>query len=103
MDVLKLFGMQIPHISAYMLQIEEGTTSTEYTPYIDPTTVTVTADGVNYTPEADGTVEGIPSTALLGGISTDNAEITIECEYNKDTGKVIDNLTKAVVALGGVV
>jgi hypothetical protein len=85
------------------IQIEEGTTSTEYTPYIDPTTVTVTADGVNYTPEADGTVEGIPSTALFGGISTDNAEITIECEYNKDTGKVIEKLTNAVVALGGVI
>lgn len=85
------------------IQLEKGGVSTEYTPYIDPTTVTVTADGVNYTPKADGTVEGIPSTALSGGISTDNEGITIECEYNKDTGKVIEKLTNAVVALGGVV
>lgn len=85
------------------IQLEENDVSTEYTPYIEPTTVTVTADGVNYTPEADGTVEGIPSTALSGGISTDNAEITVECEYIKDTNKVINNLAKAVVALGGAV
>lgn len=96
-------GQGVGNCTISNIQIEEGTTASEYTPYIDPTTVTVTADGVNYTPEADGTVEGIPSTALSGGISTDNAEITIECEYNKDTNKVIDNLTKAVVALGGVV
>lgn len=85
------------------IQIEEGETATEYTPYIDPSTVTVTADGVNYTPETDGTVEGIPSTALSSGISTDNEGITIECEYNKDTGKVIEKLTNAVAALGGAV
>ena len=99
-----VFGIGTSYNNAEIgIQIEEGDTATEYTPYIDPTTVTVTADGVNYTPEADGTVSGIPSTALSGGISTDNENVTIECEYIKDTGKVIEKLTNAVVALGGAV
>jgi hypothetical protein len=34
---------------------------------------------------------------------TDTEGVTIECEYNKDTGKVIEKLTNAVVALGGAV
>ena len=85
------------------IQCEEGYDITEYTPYINPSTVTVTADGINYTPETDGTVSGILSTALSGGISTDNEGITIECEYNKDTSNVIEKLTNAVAALGGAV
>lgn len=80
-----------------------GNTAAEYTPYVAPTTVTVTADGVNYTPESDGTVNGIKSTALLSGITTDNVGATIECEYNKDANAVIEKLTNAIIALGGKV
>lgn len=56
-----------------------------------------------WTPSSDGTVEGITSLSPVMTLLTDTEGVTIECEYIKDTGKVIDNLTKAVVALGGVV
>lgn len=64
----------------FVLQVEEGDTATEYEPYTCET----------YTPNADGTVEGVtslyPNTTLL----TD-AGAVIECEYNKDTNKAIKN------------
>lgn len=59
--------------------------------------------GSTFTPSSDGTVEGVTSLPPTMTLLTDTEGVTIECEYNKDTGKVIDNLTKAVVALGGVV
>ena len=71
-----------------------GDSATPYEPYIEP---------ANYTPNADGTVEGVKSIYPTTTLMADKQGVTIECEYNKDTGKVIDNLTKAVVALGGVV
>jgi hypothetical protein len=32
---------------------------------------------------------------------TDTEGVTIDCEYKKDTNKVIENLVNAVIALGG--
>ena len=78
------------------LQIEVGTTATEYTPYIDPTTMTVTANGQTYTPNSDGTVDGISSVALAGGISVDTEGAVVECEYIKDTNKVIQKIAEAL-------
>lgn len=73
-------------------QLEVGTTQTSYEPYIEPT---------SYTPNADGTVEGVksiyPNTTLL----TDTSGVLVECEYNKDTNKVIENLVNAIISLGG--
>ncbi len=85
------------------LQIELGNAATEYAPYIDPSTVAVTADGMNYIPASDGTVNGILSTSLANGITTDNASVIVECEYNRDTNKVIEKLTNAITALGGTI
>ena len=84
------------------IQIEKGTIATEYAPHIDPTTVRVTdADGETYTPNDDGIVEGIPLTALTNGISVNNEGVVIDCEYNRDSTKVIEKLTNAIIALGG--
>lgn len=85
------------------VQLEESEAATEYTPYVDPSTVTVTAGGVTYTPNADGTINGISSTVLADGISTEAEGMTIECEYNKDTNKVISKLVNAISAMGGEV
>lgn len=75
------------------IQLEYGDTATEYTPYIDPSTATVTdGDGNTYTPNADGTVEGITSTMIKDGISTDTDGMTIDCEYNRDINKVIADI-----------
>jgi hypothetical protein len=64
----------------------------EYEPYKEPTT---------YTPNADGTVEGVtslyPSTTLL----TDIDGVVIDCEYNRDINKAFEELTQAIVSLGG--
>lgn len=90
-------------ITYWNLQIENGDSATEYEPYIDPSTVTVTADGLNYVPASDGTVNGILSTALADGITTNNSSVIVECEYNRDTNKVIEKMTNAIIALGGTV
>lgn len=72
------------------IQIEEGNTATDYTPYIDPATVNVSAGGKTYIPAADGTVKGISSTVLADGISTDTEGVVIDCEYIVDTKTYID-------------
>lgn len=78
----------------------------EYTPYIDPSTVTLTktVDEVteSYTPNTDGTVDGV-TLVENATLTTDTEGITIECEYIRDTNKVIEKLTNAIVALGGTV
>lgn len=75
------------------MQLEYGETATEYTPYVDPSTATVTdSDGNTYTPNTDGTVEGITSTMIKNGISTETEGMTIECKYNRDINKVIADI-----------
>lgn len=68
------------------LQLEEGTTATEYTPYIDPTTVTVTACGRNILPypflTTGGTFGGVTVTSegnalVLNGTVTKNTAIPL--------------------------
>lgn len=72
-------------------QLEEGNTATEYEPYIDPTTVTITRYGADetdnlqtFTPGADGTCE-IPSLYPVMTLTTDTAGAIVECEYNRDS------------------
>lgn len=91
------------------IQIEEGAVATDYEPYIDPSTVTVTVtdyegyNGTEYTPSADGTVHGITSLSPSMTILTDTEGVIVECEYNRDTNKVIEKLTNAIKALGGTI
>lgn len=79
-------------------QLEEGDTATEYEPYIDPTTVTVTRYGVDetdnsqtYTPNADGTCE-ITSLSPTMTLFTDTEGVTIDLEYNQDSNKAFNNV-----------
>ena len=64
-------------------QIELGSTATDDEPYIAPT---------EYTPNADGTVEGVlslyPNTTLM----TDTGGVIIDCEYNKDINIVLKHI-----------
>lgn len=87
-------------------QIEVGDEPTEYSPYVDLSTVTVTRYGVdetdnpkNYTPEPDGTVNGITSLSPTMTLSTDNESVTIEAEYNLDTACVIESIEQEIKAL----
>ena len=54
-----------------------------------------------HTPTADGIVSGIISNGEPMTFITDNANVTITAEYNKDTNKVIERLVQAIVSLGG--
>ena len=69
------------------IQLELGDTATEYEPYIAPT---------EFTPTADGTVNGVtslyPNTALM----TDTEGVIIDCEYNRDLNKAFAALEAAI-------
>lgn len=56
-----------------------------------------------YNPTADGTVPGITSLSPSMTILTDTEGVIVECEYNRDTNKVIEKLTNAIIALGGTI
>ena len=56
-------------------QLELGETATDYEPYVEPT---------EYTPNADGTVNGVTSLYPNTTLMTDTEGVIITCEYNKD-------------------
>lgn len=108
-DSSESYALDEAYIRRFWIYIPTGTTLTnfkikiqlekndKYTDYEAFKEVTM------HTPSSDGTVEGITSLSPVMTLLTDTEGVTIECEYNKDTGKVIEKLTNAVVALGGVV
>lgn len=64
------------------------------------------ADGTvseEYTPTADGTVNGVTSLYPCTKLSTDVDGIVIECEYNRDINKAFEELQQAIISLGGTV
>jgi hypothetical protein len=92
------------HFGWFDIQLEKGTKATPYTPFVeDVSTVKLTVEesGAIYTPNADGTVEGVKSIYPNMTLMTDKQGVLVECEYNKDTNKVIENLVNAIISLGG--
>ncbi len=73
-------------------QLEEGSTATSWESPKEYKT---------YIPNQDGSVEGITSLSPNMTLMTDTEGVTIETEYNKDTNKVIEELTNAIISLGG--
>lgn len=71
------------------IQIEEGTTATEYEPYHEEI----------YTADANGKVNGVTSLYPTTTLLTDTEGVTIEAEYNKDTKKYIDRKFAELQAL----
>ena len=69
------------------IQIELGSTATYYEPYITPT---------DYTPTADGTVNGITSLYPNTTLTTDTDGVIIDCEYNRDINKAFAALEAAI-------
>lgn len=63
------------------IQLEIGSSETDYEPYVEPT---------YYTPNADGTVNGVTSLYPHTTLMTDTEGVTITCEYNKDINKLND-------------
>ena len=74
------------------LQIQLGTTATEYEPYIAPT---------EYIPTAGGTIEGVTSLYPNTTLTTDTGGVMINCEYNRDINKAFVELQAAITSLGG--
>lgn len=72
-------------ILAEELQVEFGATATAYEAYKGAET---------YTPNADGTVDGITSLSPTMTLTTDTAGVVINCEYNRDLNVVISNIAK---------
>lgn len=64
------------------IQLEPGTQQTEYEPYVPVTEATVSDDG---------TVEGLTSIYPNTVLVTDSENVTLECEYNRDLNRAIEN------------
>lgn len=77
--------------SAKDIQLEIGSTATEYESY----------QGKTYTPAADGTVSGVKSLYPTTTLMTDTEGVIIEAEYNKDTNKAFAELQQAILSMGG--
>lgn len=71
--------------------LEVGEITSDYEPYI----------GENQIPSADGSVSGLSALAPTMTLLTDTAGVNIECEYSRDTNKVIAEILEKITALGG--
>ena len=84
------------------LQIALGANVTKYNPYVDLSTISVivSPDGTStsateYTPDADGVVNGVKSLYPSMVVTTDDAGATVEVEYNKDTNAAFKPIESA--------
>lgn len=88
-----LYGSYTPGakrtLSNFQIELES---ISEYEPYKEPTTAVA---------DADGNVSGLMSLSPGMTLITDNESAVIECAYNRDTNKVIEELTNAIISLGG--
>ncbi len=73
-------------------QVELGSKKTPFEKYKEPQTCSV---------NTDGTVEGITSISPTATLIPDTSWTIVTCTYNKDTNKVIEQLTQAIISLGG--
>lgn len=77
--------------------VEESDTATAYEPWVDPTTFKVTdGKGNTFTPNTDGTVEGVTSTSPTMTLSLDKEGATIDVEYNRDLTAAIERIEAAL-------
>lgn len=82
--------------------LERGTEATAYTPYVaDVTTVKVIANDTEYTPNTDGTVEGIVSISPSMNIITDTEGVVIDCNYYKNIDLAYSKLQQTLALSGG--
>ena len=102
-----LFGINRPttigkeYNVAFNIMLVEGTEATEYSPYIDVSTVEVDRNGESFSVAADGTVNGLTSVSPSMTVSTDDINAIVEIEYNRDSNKVFAELYK-YIEQGGI-
>lgn len=75
------------YIQKNSIQLEEGTSATDYEPY----------DGIGYTPDTDGTLQGVTSLSPQMTLTTDNDNVIMDVEYNRDLNKVIEKLEQSLL------
>lgn len=73
------------------LQLEMSDSVTEYEPY----------SAENRIPDSNGIATGLPAVSPTMSLLTNTPGITIECEYSRDTNKVIAEILEKITALGG--
>ena len=93
-------GSSYDHATIF-IQLEEGTVKTEFVPYVDEIGNHIFVNGEECIIHADGTVDGVESTAPNMTLSTDTEGVVLSVEYNRDTNKVIESLISAIISLGG--
>jgi hypothetical protein len=71
------------------VQVEEGLAATEYEPYVEP---------VEYSANADGTVEGIKSLYPTTILITDTQGVIVTVQYIKDIDKAFEERLAALEA-----
>ena len=59
------------------------------------------SEPTTYKVNSDGTVEGVTTTHPLTTLYTDTPGAVIECEYNRDINKAFEEITQAILSLGG--
>ena len=74
------------------IQLNMGDTVTEYEPYKEPEA---------YMPDSDGIVEDVTSLYPTTTLLKDTEGVIIKCEYNRDINKAFEELTNAIISLGG--
>ena len=71
----------------------------------DITTVNVTIGEETYTPNADGSIEGVKSIYPTTAITANTSGALVDCEYNRDLNKAFaeleEKLTNAILSTGG--
>ena len=70
----------------YKFMIEVGNIETDFEAFTE----------TEYIPSSDGTVEGVTSLSPNMTILTDTENVIVECEYIKDTNKVIEKIANAL-------
>ena len=79
-------------INNYNIQIEYGKPPTDYEPY---------KECADYTPNADGTVNGVTSLYPNTTLMTDTEGVVIYCNYYKDIDKAYNKLSAEIALSGG--
>ena len=72
------------------VQLEMGTAATEHEAY----------RCAEYTTNEDGTC-GVTSVAPTMTLTTDTDGVVMDCEYNRDINKAFEQLTQAIISMGG--
>ena len=79
-------------ISNMKLEVGSDAENTKYTPFVS---------SAEYTPAADGTVEGVKSLYPTTTLIPDTEGLILEADYNRDINKAFAELQQAIISTGG--